>query len=390
MNRYFFNLLFISLLAIGSCSDDGESPMIPIDSGDSLVFTEAFPLLDFSRPIDLQHNGDNHLYVVEQRGVIKVVDNDPDTDNADTFIDLTSIVDNNDSEEGLLGLAFHPEFIQNGYFFVNYTTAQSTTRISRFEVDPANSLQGNPTSELILLEFNQPFGNHNGGQLTFGPDGHLYVAVGDGGSGGDPQGHGQNRTTLLGNILRIDVDNPSGSQNYGIPADNPFVGNQEGYREEIYAYGLRNPWRMSFDSGTGALWTGDVGQNRFEEIDIIEIGNNYGWKIMEADDCFQSSNCDASELAAPYFGYSHDNGDRSVTGGFVYGGSIAELEGKYIYGDYVSGRIWALETGSQSPENMLLFDTDQRITAFGVDSQQELYVCSIEGKIFKIDLVEGN
>ena len=389
MNRYFFISLLVSTLVIFSCSDDSETPIIPGNGGDSLVLTEAFPLLDFNRPVDLQHNGDNHLFIVEQRGVILVFDNNPETEVADEFIDLTSIVDNSDNEEGLLGLAFHPNFVQNGYFFVNYTTSQSTTRISRFEVSAQNPLQGNPSSELLILEFGQPFGNHNGGQLLFGADGYLYISVGDGGSGGDPQGHGQNRSTLLGSILRIDVDNPADGNNYGIPSDNPFVDNQSGYREEIYAYGLRNPWRMSFDSGTGQLWVGDVGQNQFEEIDLVELGKNYGWKVMEANNCFQSNDCDQSDLAAPYFGYSHDNGDGSITGGFVYRGNITDLVGKYVYADYTSGRIWALETGAQNPENTLLFDTEQRITAFGVDSQQELYVLGISGKILKFDLEES-
>ena len=390
MYRHFFNLLIVSTLIISACSDDSDSPIIPGNGGDSLIFTEAFPLLDFTRPIDLQHRGDDQLFVVEQRGVIRVFNNDPETDVADVFIDLTSIVDDSDNEEGLLGLAFHPNFIQNGYFYVNYTTPQSTTRVSRFEVDAANQMQGDPASELILLEFNQPFGNHNGGQLAFGADGYLYISVGDGGSGGDPQGNGQNRANLLGNILRIDVDNTDSGLNYGIPSDNPFVGNQSGFREEIYAYGLRNPWRMSFDSGTGALWVGDVGQNQFEEIDIVTIGKNYGWKIMEADECFQSNDCDMTDLEPPYFGYSHDNGDGSITGGFVYRGSISDLVGQYIYADYTSGRIWALETGSPNPQNTLLFDTNQRITAFGIDSQQELYICGIAGKIFKFDLVQSN
>jgi hypothetical protein len=392
MYRYFFNLLIISTLIISACSDDSDTTVLPGpgNSGDSLIFTEAFPLLDFTRPIDLQHHGDDHLFVVEQSGIIRVFNNDPETDIADVFIDLTSVVDDSGNEEGLLGLAFHPNFIQNGYFYVNYTSSQSTTRISRFEVDAANQQLGDPASELILLEFNQPFGNHNGGQLAFGSDGYLYISVGDGGSGGDPQGNSQNRANLLGNILRIDVDNSDNGLNYGIPADNPFVGNQSGFREEIYAYGLRNPWRMSFDSGTGALWVGDVGQNQYEEIDIVTIGKNYGWKIMEADECFQSSNCDMTDLEAPYFGYSHDNGDGSITGGFVYRGSIDELVGQYIYADYTSGRIWALETGSQNPQNTLLFDTNLRITTFGIDSQQELYICGIRGKIFKFDLVQRN
>lgn len=384
--KVFFPLIIIISLLAASCSDDSGVDIVP-GNEDSLIISDAFPLLNFNRPVDLQNNGDNHLFVVEQRGVIQVFPNDPATDNAEIFLDIQSIVDARDNEEGLLGLAFHPEFSQNGYFYVNYTTPRSTTVVSRFETDPTDPMIALPASELPLLEFAQPFGNHNGGQLTFGPDGYLYVAVGDGGSGGDPQGHGQNTSTILGSILRIDVDNPQGNLNYGIPVDNLFAGSQSGEREEIFAYGLRNPWRISFDSGTGQLWAGDVGQNEFEEIDIIENGGNYGWKIQEAIDCFQSNNCDPTGLLQPYFHYDHDNGDASITGGLVYRGSISSLVGWYLYADYVSGRIWALETGSSNPENQLLFDTSHRITSFGTDSAQEVYFCTISGKLYKFSVL---
>ena len=288
----------------------------------------------------------------------------------------------------MLGLAFHPDFAQNGYFYLNYTTAQGTTRVSRYLADAQNPNKALPASELILLEFNQPFGNHNGGQLAFGPDGYLYIAVGDGGSGGDPQGHGQNTATLLGNILRIDINGTSGNYNYLIPSDNPFFENQSGAKEEIFAFGLRNPWRMSFDPETGHLWTGDVGQNELEEIDIIENGGNYGWKIMEAVECFESNNCDQTGLMAPYYHYDRDNGDKSITGGAVYRGAIPDLNGWYVYADYVSGKIWALETGSANATNLLLFDTSYRITTFGTDHLNELYFCSINGKIYKFSTVQ--
>lgn len=386
--KAFFQLSLLGLLII-SCSDDSGLSGPPIPGADSLILREVFQALDFTRPVDFQHHGDENLFVVEQRGVIQVFENDLNTTTSSTFLDIRANVDDSDNEEGLLGLAFHPDFNQNHFFYVNYTTPNSTTRISRFQTDPQNSEVANPASELILLEFPQPFGNHNGGQLIFGPDGYLYIAVGDGGSGGDPQGHGQNTSTLLGNILRIDVDDPSDGNNYGIPADNPFTASQSGERKEIFAYGLRNPWRMSFDSETGQLWAGDVGQNELEEIDIIEIGGNYGWKIMEAAECFQSNNCDPSGLVRPYFHYDHENGDASTTGGTVYRGSITSLVGWYVYADYVSGRIWALETGSANPENLLLFDTNHRITSFGTDNLQELYFCSIAGKIFKFSLESG-
>ncbi len=386
MSKFFCISLITSSVFIFSCSDDPEDPIIPDPDEDNIIVTEAFPMLDFSRPVDMQSNGSDYLYVVEQQGIIRVFMNDPEVQTSEIFMDISSSVDNSDNEEGLLGLAFHPGFQQNGYFFVNYTTAQSTTRISRFEANVQNQLEADPASELLLIEFNQPFGNHNGGQLAFGPDGYLYISTGDGGSGGDPQGHGQNTQTLLGNILRIDVDNPADGLNYGIPSDNPFVDNQSGAREEIFAYGLRNPWRMSFDSGTGDLWVGDVGQNQFEEINIVELGGNYGWKVMEAEDCFQSSNCDQQDLIAPYFNYSHDNGDGSITGGYVYRGSITNFAGWYMYADYTSGRIWGLETGTTNPQNILLYDTNHRITTFGVDNAHELYFCSIAGKIYKFSV----
>ena len=377
--KVFFNLLLIGFL-ISSCSDDGEISTLPGPSGDSLVIQPVFNSLSFNRPVDLQHFQDD-LFVVEQQGVIQIFQNDENTSSSSVFLDITDRVDNSDNEEGLLGLAFHPGFGQNGFFYVNYTSFGSTTRISRFETDPQDDRSALADSELILMEFSQPFGNHNGGQIAFGPDGLLYIAVGDGGSAGDPRGNSQNTSTLLGNILRIDVDNPTGNLNYGIPADNPFVGNQDGDREEIFAFGLRNPWRMSFDVETGRLWTGDVGQNSFEEIDIVENGGNYGWRIMEAAECFQA-NCDPTGLILPYFQYGRSSGT-SITGGYVYRGSITDLLGYYIYADFNTGRIWALESDATNPENNLLFDTSVRITTFGIDNQNELYFCGIDGSIFK-------
>ena len=376
-----FLILIMVVLSILSCSHDSENNVLPDFEEDSLFISEAFPLLDFNRPVDLQYEGD-YLYVVEQQGIIRVFNNDPTEENTGTFLDITSRVDDNGGEEGLLGLAFHPDFIQNGYFFINYTTSQSTTRVSRFTANN-HQTEANPASEMVLLEFDQPYNNHNGGQLVFGPDGYLYIAVGDGGLGGDPLDHGQKTTSLLGSILRIDINNPDFGKNYGIPSDNPFAGNQSGQREEIFAYGLRNPWRMSFDYGTGQLWVGDVGESQNEEIDIVEVGINYGWNIMEGDNCFHS-NCDQSGLTLPYFSYDHSNGDGSITGGYVYHGNIRSLVGRYIYADFTSGRIWSLETGSVSPNNTLLFDTSYKITTFGMDSEQELYFCSLDGKIYKI------
>jgi len=390
LSRNMFYMVVIILWSIGCQDDPGQ--MVANDPKVSVELVEAFPNLSFERPVDLQIAPDqsNRLFVVEQRGVISVFENQHQTSKS-TFLDINARIDDKRNEEGLLGLAFHPNYASNGYFFVNYTaTGPDRTVISRFKVDPADVSQALPDSEQVFLEFDQPHSNHNGGQVVFGPDGYLYIATGDGGSGGDPDGHGQNLKTLLGAILRIDVDQPSPGKVYTIPADNPFVGNTSGYREEIYAYGLRNPWRMSFDAQTGELWAGDVGQNAFEEIDIIEKGGNYGWNIMEGLHCFGSSDCDQANLIDPVWEYAQSDGDRSVTGGFVYrGNAIPELQGKYVYGDYVSGRIWTLEGNQASnAENNLLMDTSLSIAAFGVDANQELYVCAFNDKIYKFEKKE--
>jgi glucose/arabinose dehydrogenase len=380
--------IFLSLLLlITGCTDDSPTKEPPQNDA-SYTIVEAFSELNFTRPVDLQHPGDgsNRLFVVEQRGVISVFANDPSVEETTTFLDIEDQVDDSGNEEGLLGLAFHPDYESNGYFYVNYTTPDSKTHISRFQVSSGDADQAEVSSEEVLLSFDQPYGNHNGGQVSFGPDGYLYIAVGDGGAGGDPQNNGQDRTTLLGTILRIDVDNPENGNRYGIPDDNPYAGNEEGYREEIYAYGLRNAWRFSFDAENGRLWAGDVGQNQYEEIDIIENGGNYGWNIMEGKHCYDASSCDQSGLILPIWEYSQSEGDRSVTGGFVYRGpSLPDLVGQYIYADYVSGRIWALDySDMENPTNTELIDTNLGIASFGVDSENELYICAFDGKIYKL------
>ncbi|MGK7369187.1 MAG: PQQ-dependent sugar dehydrogenase, partial [Candidatus Halalkalibacterium sp. M3_1C_030] len=245
--------------------------------------------------------------------------------------------------------------------------------------------QADPNSETPILQYNQPESNHNGGHLSFGPDGYLYIASGDGGGGGDPYDNGQDPSTLLGNILRIDVDASSNGNKYAIPPNNPFVGNDQGYREEVYAYGLRNPWRFSFDSENGRLFAADVGQNQYEEIDIIESGGNYGWNIMEGAHCYNSDSCDQSGLILPIWEYDHSEG-QSITGGYVYRGpSLNGLTGQYIYGDFSSGRIWALDVSdTDDPSNSELIDTDLNISSFGTDANNELYICSFDGNIYRL------
>ncbi len=352
---------------------------------------EAFPNLSFIRPVDLQSANDdaNRIFVVEQQGIIYVFDNDSAVAQKSEFINLKDEVNDSGNEEGLLGLAFHPDYKNNGYFFVDYTASSPRrTVISRFKVSDANPDSAAKVSELIILEIPQPESNHNGGQIAFGPDGYLYIAMGDGGGSGDQHGttgNGQDLTTLLGSILRIDVNQVSDTMNYAIPADNPFSNNQSGYKEEIYAFGLRNPWRFSFDSVTGLLWAADVGQNAYEEIDIIAKGNNYGWRVMEASHCYNpSSGCDTTGLTFPIWEYGRSSG-ASVSGGYVYRGkSVPELQGKYIYADYVSGRIWSLLYDGLNPAvNSLLIDTSVNISSFGLDQDNELYICAFDGKIYR-------
>lgn len=389
MKKHFNVLLILTLVYITSCSK--EAPKENPEQKGTLSIVEAFPELSFTRPVDFQQatDGSNRLFVVEQRGVISVFENDEKTAAKTTFLAIEDRVEDSDNEEGLLGLAFHPNFKSNGYFYVNYTASNpDRSVISRFNLSSTNPNEADPNSELVLLEYEQPYGNHNGGQIAFGPDYYLYIGVGDGGKSGDPHGHGQNRSTLLGNILRIDVDQTDGAKHYSIPEDNPFAGNTEGYKEEIYAYGMRNPWRFSFDSATDQLWVADVGQNSYEEIDIVKNGGNYGWNTMEGFHCFKADECEQENLELPIWEYDRDEGDISITGGFVYhGAAIEQLQGLYIYADYVSGRIWSLDfSDPENPVNTELFKADFPISSFGVDQNEEIYICGFDDKIYKFGL----
>ncbi len=392
-------LSFASILAlavsISTCGSDKNTAAVNPPATDTLAdstwpavstvtFAVAYPNVSFSRPLDIKYPPDNtnRAFVVEQEGAIRMLDNStPTTSVATTFLDITGRVNSTGNEEGLLGLAFHPDFANNHYFYVNYTAANPRrTVISRFTAtgDSADS-----TSELVILTFDQPYSNHNGGCLMFGPDNYLYIATGDGGSGGDPQGNGQNTRTLLGKILRIDVDHPSAGRNYGIPADNPFAAATDGRRGEIFAYGLRNPWRFSFDRQSGLLWAGDVGQDEIEEIDIIENGKNYGWNIMEGSACYNpSSNCQKAGLTLPVAEYTHSTG-QSVTGGYVYRGTkFPTLVGTYLYADFVSGRVWGMRSIGGKPR--LLASGGLNISSFGEGVDGELYVTAFDGKIYTL------
>ncbi len=336
-------------------------------------------------PVYITHSGDstNRLFIVEQSGRILI--REPSSPLPTTFLDIRSKV-RSGGELGLLGLAFHPNFEENRRFFVNYTRSQSgqiKTVIAEYGATAQDPGSASPI-ERVLLEFDQPFSNHNGGHLAFGPDGYLYVGTGDGGSGGDPFRQGQNRNTLLGKILRIDVD---GALPFAIPPDNPFVG-EPGVRQEIWAYGLRNPWRFSFDRLTGELYAADVGQNNWEEVDLVVKGGNYGWNIMEGAHCFPPSQigCNTSGLVLPIAEYGRTEG-RSVTGGYVYRGSRSTVfRGAYIFGDFASRRIWSLARSGSRWIRSEQLRSRSAISSFGEDEPGELYLVDYSGTIFRLEL----
>jgi glucose/arabinose dehydrogenase len=324
------------------------------------------------------------LFVVERGGRVVIIRNGAVL--ASPFLDIQDLVTSG-GERGLLSMAFHPDFSQNGEFFVDYTDVNSDTRVARYQVS-ADPDVADPASGEVILTVAQPYSNHNGGQLAFGPDGMLYIGLGDGGSAGDPLGNGQDPTTLLGAILRIDVD---GGAPYVIPADNPFVSDGEA-RDEIWTYGLRNPWRFSFDRQTGDLYIGDVGQSAWEEVDVQPAasggGENYGWNIMEGTHCYDATSCDQAGLDLPVLEYSHSEGC-SITGGYVYrGSSLPILTGHYLYADYCSG--WIRSFRYVGGEAVDLRDWSSAlapgtgISSFGQDALGELYVMTLSGDVFRI------
>jgi glucose/arabinose dehydrogenase len=338
----------------------------------------------FSAPLDIQQPDDNsnRLFVVEQGGQIQIIQSNG-TRAASAFLDVTGRSGfTSGGETGLLGLAFHPNYQNNRRFYVNYTRnsgAQLQSVIAEFTASSSNANFADPTTENILFTVDQPFSNHKGGGLTFGKDGFLYIGLGDGGSSGDPLGNGQNTNTLLGKILRIDVDSAhSSGLNYAIPPSNPFVGH--GGRGEIWLYGLRNPFRFSFDSVTGDLWIGDVGQDNFEEVDHLtsaQSGANLGWNIMEGTHCFSPpTGCPMAGLTLPVFDYDHSQGDDTIIGGHVYRGSkMPSLVGAYVFGDFISGRMWTLtQSGSMFTRTSLFTVAANDVAAIGQDQLGELYV----------------
>lgn len=387
IHLFYSAVVAVMLLSCNSNDTKDEDPVSTVTG--TYKLSPAFSNLSFNNLLELTSPNDNtdRIFVVSQKGIINVFPNQADVQNAKVFLDISGRVASG-GEKGLLGLAFHPGYKSNGYFYVNYTRGNPLeTVISRFKVSSSDPNVADPNSELILLTYSQPFDNHNGGKLAFGNDGFLYIAAGDGGSAGDPGNRAQNKKELLGKILRIDVNNPSGNLNYAIPADNPYKGNTDGNREEIYAYGLRNPWRFSFDKQTGLLWVGDVGQGRVEEIDIIEKGGNYGWRMVEGNECYNSTGCDQTNFVSPIWSYQQGTSTgKSVTGGYVCrDNNLSNLKGKYIYGDYVSGNIWALTySGKTAVKNELIANLQGGLSSFGEDSNNNLYVLDyVSGKILK-------
>lgn len=354
----------------------------------------AFPNLSFKRPLYLAAppNDGEHVFVVEQRGRIFKFPNRRDVtrDAVTKVLDIRDIVqspqvdDNAHNEEGLLGFAFHPNFEQNHKIYTDYTAYHGKRRsmIVEWQYNPATG-KIDRDSKRVLMEIAQPFGNHNGGHLAFGPKGYLYITKGDGGSGGDPKENGQDLSTWLGAILRIDVDNRENGKPYAIPDSNPFV-DKSNARPEIYAWGLRNVWRFSFDAKTGALWAGDVGQNKYEEIDIIKKGGNYGWDIREGFHPFEGDEEPKTELIDPVHEYPRKAG-LSVTGGYVYrGDAISDLKGVYVFADYAKPNVWGLRYDDGEVTSHQKIATIPRVASFGVDRAGEIYACSFDGKIYKL------
>jgi glucose/arabinose dehydrogenase len=391
-----------ALLALAAC-DGGSASFNPLPPDDppppdgppAIAVEPAFSQLAFEQPLAMmQAPGDStSWFVVEKAGAVWVFPDDPDATLNDVvlFADISDRVDSSPSEAGLLGMAFHPDYGTNGEVYLSYTRsiAGLESVVSRFVIDPTTGAL-DESSEEVLLTVPQSAGNHNGGNIAFGPDGFLYAGFGDGGGSGDPQGNGQDTTNLLATISRIDVDSATP---YAIPAENPFAGNTECPRgagtadcPEIFAWGFRNPWRFSFDRETGELWAGDVGENSWEEVDRVLVSENYGWSQREGAHCFDPPTGCSTDNVDPIAEYPHDLGD-AVTGGYVYRGSdIPELEGFYLFGDFGSGRIWAVAADSeQGVEPGELVDTNLSIASFAESNEGELYALDIAaGTIHRI------
>ena len=366
-------------LALLGCSGDG-TPTPPPSGGEPTV---AVVVSGLDHPLYLTAPaGDARLFIVEQPGRIRIVRDGRLLEAP--FLDLTDRVSSG-GERGLLSVAFHPRYAENGFFYVDYTDQSGDTRIERYRVSAADPDRADPSSRKPILFVEQPYANHNGGLLLFGPDGRLYVGMGDGGSAGDPHGNGQRRDTLLGKLLRLDVD---GGDPYAVPADNPFIG-EPGVRGEIWAYGLRNPWRFAFDEPEGTLYVADVGQNRWEEVNVVRAGEgglDYGWNEMEGAHCFRADSCDRTGRVLPVLEYEHPDGC-SITGGRVYRGrALPDLVGHYFYGDYCEGwvRSFRYADGRATQAREWAFGDLGNVLSFGADAEGELYILSANGRVYKL------
>jgi len=339
----------------------------------------------FDQPVFVTHAGDDRLFVVERGGTIRMIEEGAVVESP--FLDITDRVGSDASERGLLGLAFAPNYGETGLFYVNYTDLDGNTVVSRFQ-SPADGAFDGAESEQVILTQEQPYPNHNGGMLAFGPDNYLYIGLGDGGSGGDPEGNAQRLDTWLGKILRIEVDPEfTDGKPYAVPEDNPFVGDPEAL-PEIWSYGLRNPWRFSFDRETGDLWIGDVGQSEYEEVSVIAVddgGANFGWNVVEGPACFVEAECDPSTFVEPAFSYTHSSGSGcSVTGGYVYRGEqFADLFGVYLLADFCSGLIWG--GGVDAAGEMVFSESVEsgfQLSSFGEGVDGEIYVTDFGGGVY--------
>jgi glucose/arabinose dehydrogenase len=369
---------------VGAAACRGEAAAGPPAPADGLQLVQVASGL--SAPLYLTApDGDTRLFIVEQPGRIRIVRSEALV--AQPFLDITAKVSSG-GERGLLSVAFHPSYATNGYFYVNYTDLAGDTRIERYRVSAANPDLADGASAELVLAVAQPYANHNGGLVLFGPDGMLYVGMGDGGSAGDPHGYGQSKATLLGKLLRLDVDNTGGAP-YAIPPSNPFVG-EAGSRGEIWGLGLRNPWRFAFDRAAGTLYVADVGQSSREEISVVpatRAGVNYGWKVLEGSVCYGAASCNSDGLERPVVEYSHGDGC-SITGGFVYRGQrIPGLAGHYFYSDYCAGflRSFRYVDGVVSDERQWDVGSAGSVLSFGEDAERELYVLSANGRVYRLD-----
>ena len=379
--------LIVALL-LGSAGASAASAITPsrIHLGLSRVAS------GLSQPLLVTNAGDGsgRLFVVEQTGKIRIIKSGQVL--AAPFLDLSAAISHG-GEQGLLGLAFHPNYRSNGKLYVSYTDRSGTSIIREYHVAASDRDRVDGTSGRTLLRLRQPYANHNGGNIAFGPDGDLYIGFGDGGSAGDPGNRAQNLGTLLGKLLRIDVNRRTGTLPYAIPSSNPFVG--RGGLDQIWAYGLRNPWRWSFDRATGDLWIGDVGQDKWEEVDRALASNgrnagrglNFGWRVMEASHCYlPPSGCSRTGKTLPLTEYGHTNGRCSITGGFVYRGSAyPDLVGAYLFADYCSGEIWFVSRSAvRGTTPILALDTSVSITSFGQDQSGELYLTDGNGSVYRV------